>query len=61
MEILFAFDNSLLALRKICNRSPDKKIERENGGKVWLSVQYLAVWYPIENLLHLYISGLRKV
>ena len=33
---------------------------RQNGGTVWLKVQHLAIWYHIENLLHLYKPCLQK-
>ena len=32
----------------------------QNDGTVWLKVQYLTIWYHIENLLHLYKSCLQK-
>ena len=44
MGILSVFNNSLLASRKICDRSPDNNLSgKTNGRDVWLKVQYLVI------------------
>ena len=52
------FNNSLQATRKIRDRSPENNLNnyKQNGKRVWLNVLYLVIWYPNENLLHLYKS-----
>ena len=34
---------------------------KHNDRKVWLKVQYLVIWYPLEYLIHLYKSCLSKL
>ena len=45
MGILCLFNDSLLAPRKICHRSPDNNFStKTNWQKVWLRVKYVVIW-----------------
>ena len=58
MEILCLFRSSLLA--SIGRRTQNWAL-KQSGRNEWLKVQYIVIWYPIENLLHLYESCSRKL
>ena len=58
-ELFSALNEPLMTLRKLCDRSLDNNSSViQNGGKAWLKMQYLVIWYSRENLLHLYKSCL---
>ena len=63
MKILCVFNNSLQAAR--IKYATGRRITiwalKQNGIKMSLKVQYHVIWYPKENLLHLYKSCLHKI
>ena len=59
MGIGYVFNNSLLKHAKFATGSPITIwAPKQNCRKVWLKVQYLVSWHPIENQLPLYKSCL---
>ena len=55
MDMLCVLDKSLLASGKICDQSPNNIVSAKAKWQKGVT-HNLAIWYPIEYLLHLYKS-----